>query len=52
MLQRLAIVVVQVKPGDTSENVLNKIRQIIYSLYQERKISKTVYNTIINSIQS
>ena len=52
MLQRLAIVVVQVKPGDTSENVLNKIRQIIYSLYQERKISKTVYNNIINSIKS
>ena len=52
MLQRLAIVVVQVKPGDTSKNVLNKIRQIIYSLYQERKISKTVYNNIINSIKS
>ena len=52
MLQRLAIVVVQVKAGDTSENVLNEIRQIIYSLYQERKISKKVYNNIINSIKS
>ena len=33
MLQRLPIVLVQVKAGNTSENVLNEIRQIIYSLY-------------------
>ena len=33
MLQRLPIVPAQVKAGSTSENLLNEIRQIIYSLY-------------------
>ena len=30
------IVLVQVKTGNTSENILNEIRQIIYSLYQAK----------------
>ena len=34
MLQRIRIALEQVKVGNTSENLLNKIRQIIYSLYQ------------------
>ena len=34
MLQRLSIALAQVKADDTSENLLNKIRQIIYSLYR------------------
>ena len=33
MLQRLPIALTQVKAGNTSENLLNKIRQIIYSFY-------------------
>ena len=33
MLQRLPIVLAQVKTGNTFENILNGIRQIIYSLY-------------------
>ena len=33
MLQRLPIAIAQVKVGNTSENLLNEIRQIIYSLY-------------------
>ena len=33
MVQRLPIALVQVKTGNTSENLLNEIRQIIYSLY-------------------
>ena len=34
MLQRLPIALVQVKAGNNAENLLNKIRQIVYSLYQ------------------
>ena len=37
MLQRLQIALAQVKAGNTSENLLNEIRQIIYSLYREKK---------------
>ena len=51
MLQRLLIALAQVKAGNTSENLLNQIRQIIYSLYQEKEITKKVYNNIMNSIK-
>ena len=34
MLQRLPKALAQVKAGSNSENLLNKIRQIVYSLYQ------------------
>ena len=51
MLQRLPIVLAQVKVGNTSENLLNEIRQIIYSLYRAKEITKKVYNNIINSIK-
>ena len=37
MLQRLQIALPQVKAGNTSENLLNDIRQIIYSLHPEKK---------------
>ena len=40
MLQRLPIALAQVKAGNTSQNLLNKIRQIIYSLYQAEEILK------------
>ena len=33
MLQRLPIALAQVKAANTSENLLNEIRQIIYSLH-------------------
>ena len=33
MLQRLPIALAQVKAGNASENLLNEIRKIIYSLY-------------------
>ena len=50
MLQKLPIALAQVKAGNNSENVLNKIRQIVYSLYQSKQITKKVYNKIIKSI--
>ena len=51
MLQRLPIALAQVKAGNTSENLLNEIRQIIYSLYRAKEITKKVYNNIMNSIK-
>ena len=51
MLQILPLAFAQVKPGNTYENLLNEIRQIIYSLYQEKGIAKKVYNNIMNSIK-
>ena len=40
MLQRLPIALAQVKAGNNSENLLNEIRQIVYSLYQSKKSPK------------
>ena len=51
MLQRLSIVLSQIKAGNTSENLLNEIKQIIYSLYRAKKNTKEVYNNIMNSIK-
>ena len=51
MLQRLPRALAQVKTGNTSENLLNEIGQIIYSLYWAKKISRNVCNNIMNSIK-
>ena len=51
VLQRLPIANAQVKADNTFENLLNEIRQIIYSLYQAKEITKKVYNIIMNSIK-
>ena len=50
MLRRLPIALVQIKAGNNSENLLNEIRQILYSLYQSKEITKKVYNNIIKSL--
>ena len=50
MLQRLPIALAQVKAGNNSENLLNEIIQIAYSLYQSKQITKKVYNNRIKSI--
>ena len=50
MLKRLPIALPQVKVGNNSENLLNEIRQIIYSLYQSKEITKKVCNKLINSL--
>ena len=40
MLQRLPIALAQVKAGNTSGNLLNEIRQTIYSLFQAKEITR------------
>ena len=51
MLQRLPIALAEVKAGSNSECLLNEIRQIFYSLYKSKQITKKTYNNILNSIQ-
>ena len=50
MLQQLPIALAQVIAGNNSENLLNEIRQIIYSLYQAKEIPKKVYNNLMKSL--
>ena len=51
MLPILSIELAQGKAGNTSENILNEIRQIIYSLYRAKEITNKVFNNIMNSIK-
>ena len=51
MLKRLPIALAQIKTGNNSESLLNEIREIVYSLYRSKEISKKVYNNIIKSIK-
>ena len=44
------IAYVQVKAGNKSNNLLNQIRYIIYSLYRAKEITKQVPKTTMNSI--
>ena len=40
MLERLPIALAQIKAGNNSESLFNEIRQIFYSLYQSKEITK------------
>ena len=51
MLQEFPIALGQIKAGNNSESLLNRTRQIVYSLYQSKELTKKVYNNIIRSIQ-
>ena len=51
LLQGLPIAFAQVKAGNTSENLLNEIKKIIYSSFQAKEINEKVYNNIMNSIK-
>ena len=51
MFQRLPIALAQIKAGNTSENLLIKMRQNIYSLYRTKEITKKIYNNIMNSMK-
>ena len=46
-----ALALAQGKTGNTSENLLNEIRQIICSLYRAKEITEKVHNNIMNSIK-
>ena len=51
MLQRLPIALTQIKAENNSQSLLSKIKQIVYSLYQSKEITKKVYNNILKSIK-
>ena len=50
MLSRLPITLAQSKAGNNSEKLKNEIRQLLYSLYCSKKLSKTIYKHSISII--
>ena len=51
MLNRLPILLAQIKAGNNSIKLENEARQILYSLYRSKVLTKTVYNSLIESIR-
>ena len=50
MLSRLPISLAQLKAGNNSEKLKNEIRQLLYSLYRSKKLTKEIYKSLINII--
>ena len=50
MLSRWTITLAQLKAGSNLEKCKNKVRQLLYSLYRSKKLTKTIYNNLINTI--
>ena len=52
MFNRLPILLAQIQAGNNSKSLKNELRQILYSLYRSKVLTKTVYNNLIKSIHS
>ena len=50
MLSRLPIALAQLKAGNNSDKLKNEIRQLLYSLYRSKNMTKQVYNNLMNYI--
>ena len=50
MLSKLPITLDQLKAGNNSEKFKNEIKQLLYSLYRSKKMTKQVHNNLINYI--
>ena len=45
-----SITLAQLKAGNNSKKLVSEIRQLLYSLYCSKKLTKTIYNHLINTI--
>ena len=50
MLSRLPISLAQLNTGNNSEKLKNKIRQLLYSLYRSKKLTKNIYKSLVDII--
>ena len=50
MLSRLPVTLAQLKAGNNLEKLKDEIRQLLYSLYCSKNMTKQVYNNLINYI--
>ena len=52
MLNRLPILLAQIEAGNNSIKLKNEARQILYSLYRSKVLTKTVYNNLTKSVHA
>ena len=51
ILNLLPILLAQIEAGNNTFKLKNEAKQILYSLYRSKVLSKTVYNNLIKSIR-
>ena len=52
MVNRLPILLAQIQARNNSKSLKNELRQILYSLYRSKVLTKTVYSNLIKSIRA
>ena len=52
MINRLPILLAQIQAENNSNKLKNEARQILYSLYRSKLLTKTMYNNLIKAIHS
>ena len=50
MLNRFPILSAQIQAGNNSNKLKNEARQLLYSLYRSKVLTKTVYNNLTKAI--
>ena len=50
MLSRLPISLAQLNAGNNSEKLKNEIRQLLHSLYRQKKLTKNIYKSLVDII--
>ena len=50
ILSRLPINLAQLQAGNNPKKLENEIRQLFYSLYRSKKLTKAIYNNLISTI--
>ena len=49
MLSRLPISLAQLNAGNNSEKLKNEIRQLLYSLYRSKNLTKNIYKSLVDT---
>ena len=52
MLNGLPILLAQIQTGNNTKSLKNELRQILYSLYRSKLLTKTVYNNLIKPMHA
>ena len=50
MLSRIPITLVKLNTGNNSDKIKNEIRQLLYSLYRSKNLSKNVYKSLVDIV--
>ena len=50
LITRLSILLAQLQAKDNSQKLKNELRQLLYSLYRSKKLTKTIYKHLMNAI--